>query len=151
MHTPLYSHVVPLLKSHDIFIWRTEFGFLNSSQRPGCVVRPLTITVPLFSVHPLPHQCLPHLHPTHTTDLLTCIPPPQPVFVLFKGPMRNILFCYSFPLLPMSQPDVSSPITGMPPSPPQNEDCHQALPAVHCTWWGATPGLYFRRVSSPIH
>ena len=33
------------------------------------MVRPLKMAALLLSVHPLPNQCLLHLHPTHMTDL----------------------------------------------------------------------------------
>ena len=39
-----------------------------------CMVRPLRMAVLLLSVHPLPSQCLPHLHPTHMTDLPMYLP-----------------------------------------------------------------------------
>ena len=38
------------------------------------MVRPLKMAVLLLSVHPLPDQCLLHLHPKHMTDLLTYLP-----------------------------------------------------------------------------
>ena len=41
---------------------------------PRCMVRPLKIAVLLLSVHPLPNQCLLHLHPPHRTDLPTYLP-----------------------------------------------------------------------------
>ena len=36
--------------------------------------RTLKMAVLLFSVHPLPVQCLLHLYPMHTTDLPLCLP-----------------------------------------------------------------------------
>ena len=50
----------------NTYIYTFFFHYL-----PSCVVRPLKMAVPLVSVHPLPGQCLLHLHPTHTADLPT--------------------------------------------------------------------------------
>ena len=41
---------------------------------PKCMVRLLKMAVLLFSVHPLLHQSLLHLHPMHVTDLPTYLP-----------------------------------------------------------------------------
>ena len=93
VHTLLYTRAVPLLKSRDIS--RTENGIRVPESLPSARLcgQAITMTVPLFSVHPLPDQRLPHLHPAHMTDLPTCIPLPQPMIVLIKGAMRIVLFC----------------------------------------------------------
>ena len=38
------------------------------------MVRPVKMAVFLLSVHPLPDQCLLHLHPTHMPDLPVNLP-----------------------------------------------------------------------------
>ena len=43
-------------------------------QHTWYLVRSLKTAVLLLSLHPLPDQCLLHLHPTHLTDLLTYLP-----------------------------------------------------------------------------
>ena len=53
------------------------------------MVRPLKMTVLLLSVHPLPNQCLLHLHPIHMTDLPANLP--QLVIVLIKGAVRGVI------------------------------------------------------------
>ena len=54
------------------------------------MVRPLEMAVLLLSVHPLPHQGLLHLHPTHMTTFLSTCPRPQLVIVLIKGVVRGL-------------------------------------------------------------
>ena len=42
-----------------------------------CMVRPPKMAALLVSVHPLPDQCLLHLHPIHIPDLLKYCPHPS--------------------------------------------------------------------------
>ena len=51
------------------------------------------MAVLLLSVHPLPNECLLHLHPNHMTHLPTYLPPPQLVTVLIKGALRGVTLC----------------------------------------------------------
>ena len=61
-----------------------------------CMVRPLQVAVLLLSVHPLPDQCLLHLHPMQVTDFPSTCPGPQLVIVFIKGAVRGVLL-YWFP------------------------------------------------------
>ena len=56
--------------------------------------RTLKMAVLLFSVHPLPAQCLLHLNPMRTTDLPLCLPQAPLVTVLIKGAVRGVPLCW---------------------------------------------------------
>ena len=114
------------------------------------------MAVLLLSVHPLLDQSLPHLHPTHMTDLPTYLPLPQLVIVLtFKS--EHLLHdslskgwwgacpSASFPGNQWANLRSVLPVTDYPFPPPPSKHCCRVI----CTQWRAAPGPCFRHVSSP--
>ena len=58
------------------------------------MVRPLEVAVLLLSIHPLLNQFLPHLHPTHRTDLLTYLPQALASDSLANGWRGGVPLCW---------------------------------------------------------
>ena len=149
VHTPLYSRVVSLLKSHDIF--HMENGIRVPESLPSA--RPCgqathddcSLVLCTSPAWPVPASPTPYSHDwpsdMHTSALASDCPyqrshEERTLLLLFSLVTDEPTWCQ----FPYNWYVPFSPTKWRLPSGPAS-----------CSLHTATPGLYFRRVSSPIH
>ena len=135
--------VVPVNQPYK---WLLDFLVINKE----CdMVGPLKWLFSYSLYIPCPNRaCFTYTLLTWLTFLCTC-PKTQLITAYQRG--GEWLAPVLVSLVTMSPPEVNSSITDNSPFPSWGADCHCILPAIHCTWWGVTPGPCLRCVTSSIY